>query len=111
MVVIAPRSAKLVESRGARFTLLVGYLFCLLGFVVMLLLWNEGIPYWKVGLGYALLGVGVGFAGTPASHSLTSCVVAIAARHSPGLSAAPRSSTRTPMRSCSAMPCRSTSPT
>jgi len=74
MVVIAPRSAKLVESRGARFTLLVGYLFCLLGFVVMLLLWNEGIPYWKVGLGYALLGVGVGFAGTPASHSLTGSV-------------------------------------
>jgi MFS transporter, DHA2 family, multidrug resistance protein len=74
MVLIAPRSAKLVESRGARFTLLVGYLFCLLGFVVMLLLWNEGIPYWKVGLGYALLGVGVGFAGTPASHSLTGSV-------------------------------------
>ena len=74
MVVIAPRSAKLVESRGARFTLLVGYLFCLLGFVVMLLLWNEGVPYWKVGLGYALLGVGVGFAGTPASHSLTGSV-------------------------------------
>jgi len=74
MVLIAPRSAKLVESRGARFTLLVGYFFCLLGFVVMLLLWNEGIPYWKVGLGYALLGVGVGFAGTPASHSLTGSV-------------------------------------
>jgi EmrB/QacA subfamily drug resistance transporter len=74
MVLIAPRSAKLVESHGARFTLLVGYLFCLLGFVVMLLLWNEGIPYWKVGLGYALLGVGVGFAGTPASHSLTGSV-------------------------------------
>ena len=38
MVAIAPRSAKLVEARGARFTLLVGYLFCLLGFLVMLLL-------------------------------------------------------------------------
>jgi DHA2 family multidrug resistance protein-like MFS transporter len=74
MVAIAPRSAKLVEARGARFTLLVGYVFCLLGFVVMLLLWKEGIPYWKVGLGYALIGIGVGFAGTPASHSLTSSV-------------------------------------
>jgi EmrB/QacA subfamily drug resistance transporter len=74
MVLIAPRSAKLVEARGARFTLLVGYVFCLLGFVVMLLLWDEGIPYWEVGLGYALLGVGVGFAGTPASHSLTGSV-------------------------------------
>ncbi len=74
MVLIAPRSAKLVEARGARFTLLIGYVFCLLGFVVMLLLWDEGIPYWEVGLGYALLGVGVGFAGTPASHSLTGSV-------------------------------------
>jgi EmrB/QacA subfamily drug resistance transporter len=74
MVAIAPRSAKLVEARGARFTLLVGYLFCLLGFLVMLLLWKEGVTYWKVGLGYALIGIGVGFAGTPASHSLTGSV-------------------------------------
>jgi DHA2 family multidrug resistance protein-like MFS transporter len=74
MVVVAPRSAKLVETRGARFTLLLGYAFCLLGFLVMLLLWKQGIAYWKVGLGYALIGVGVGFAGTPASHSLTGSV-------------------------------------
>ena len=74
MVAIAPRSAKLVEARGARFTLLVGYLFCLLGFLAMLLLWKENISYWKVGLGYALIGIGVGFACTPASHSLTSSV-------------------------------------
>ena len=74
LVVIAPRSAKLVEARGSRFTLLTGYVFCLLGFVVMLLLWNDNIAYWKVGLGYALVGAGVGFAGTPASHSLTGSV-------------------------------------
>jgi MFS family permease len=74
MVIVAPRSAKLVESKGARFTLLVGYLFCLLGFLTMLLLWDEGIPYWQVGLAYAFVGVGVGFAGTPASHSLTGSV-------------------------------------
>jgi hypothetical protein len=74
MVLAAPRSAKLVEARGARFTLLLGYVFCLLGFVVMLLLWNEGISYWAVGLGYAAVGAGVGFAGTPASHSLTGSV-------------------------------------
>jgi len=74
MVVVAPRSAKLVDARGARFTLLLGYAFCLLGFLVMLLLWKQGISYWKVGLGYALIGVGVGFAGTPASHSLTGSV-------------------------------------
>jgi MFS transporter, DHA2 family, multidrug resistance protein len=74
MVIVAPRSAKLVETRGARFTLLIGYVFCVLGFLAMLLLWKEGIAYWKVGLGYALIGIGVGFAGTPASHSLTGSV-------------------------------------
>jgi EmrB/QacA subfamily drug resistance transporter len=74
MVIVAPRSAKLVESRGARFTLLVGYVFCLLGFLTMLLLWKDNIEYWKVGLGYAFIGIGVGFAGTPASHSLTGSV-------------------------------------
>jgi EmrB/QacA subfamily drug resistance transporter len=74
MVVVAPRSAKLIEARGARFTLLLGYVFCLLGFLAMLLLWKQGISYWKVGLGYALIGIGVGFAGTPASHSLTGSV-------------------------------------
>jgi EmrB/QacA subfamily drug resistance transporter len=74
MVVVAPRSAKLVEVRGARFTLLSGYVFCLLGFLTMLLLWKEGIAYWKVALGYALIGIGVGLAGTPASHSLTGSV-------------------------------------
>lgn len=74
MVAIAPRSAKLVEARGARFTLLVGYFFCILGFLTMLLLWKEGIEYWKVGLAYAFMGAGVGFAGTPASHSLTGSV-------------------------------------
>ncbi len=74
MVAIAPRSAKLVDARGARFTLLVGYACCLLGFVVMLAMWQQGMPYWQVGLAYAFIGAGVGFAGTPASHSLTSSV-------------------------------------
>ncbi len=74
MVLIAPRSARLVEASGARFTLLIGYVCCLLGFVWMLLLWNEGIPYWEVAIAYSLIGAGVGFAGTPASHSLTGSV-------------------------------------
>jgi DHA2 family multidrug resistance protein-like MFS transporter len=74
MVLVAPRSAKLVEARGARFTLLTGYVFVLLGFLTMLLMWNEGISYWPVGLAYAFVGIGVGFAGTPASHSLTGSV-------------------------------------
>jgi MFS family permease len=74
MVLVAPQSAKLVDARGSRFTLLTGYLFCLLGFLTMLLLWREGSAYWQVGLGYAFVGIGVGFAGTPASHSLTGSV-------------------------------------
>jgi len=74
MVLVAPRSAKLVEARGARFTLLFGYVFVLLGFVTMLLLWKENISYWKVALGYSFVGIGVGLAGTPASHSLTGSV-------------------------------------
>ena len=74
LVIVAPFSARLVRSHGSRFTLLVGYLFCLLGFLTMLLLWHEGIPYWQVGLAYGLVGIGVGFAGTPASNSLTGSV-------------------------------------
>jgi DHA2 family multidrug resistance protein-like MFS transporter len=74
MVLVAPRSAQLVEARGARFTLLIGYIFVLLGFLTMLVLWDEGISYWAVGLAYAFVGIGVGFAGTPASHSLTGSV-------------------------------------
>jgi MFS transporter, DHA2 family, multidrug resistance protein len=74
MVLIAPRSAKLVSSHGSRLTLLVGYALCLLGFLTMLVLWKENISYWRVGLAYALIGAGVGFAGTPASHALTGSV-------------------------------------
>jgi MFS transporter, DHA2 family, multidrug resistance protein len=74
MILVAPRSAKLVEERGARFVLLAGYTFVLLGFLTMLLLWKEGIPYWMVGLGYAFVGAGVGLGGTPASRSLTNSV-------------------------------------
>lgn len=74
MVLVAPRSAKLVEAHGARATLLAGYAFCLLGFVAMLTLWTEDAQYWRVALGYGLVGIGVGLAGTPASHSLTGSV-------------------------------------
>ena len=84
MVLVAPRSAKIVDARGARFTLLAGYAFCLLGFLTMLLLWKEDIAYWKVGLGYAFMGIGVGLAGTPASHSLTGSVPVTARRHGLG---------------------------
>jgi MFS transporter, DHA2 family, multidrug resistance protein len=74
MVVVAPRSAKLVEARGARFTLLAGYVFLLSAFLWMLLVWNEGSGYWEVAAAYVFIGAGVGLAGTPASHSLTGSV-------------------------------------
>jgi MFS transporter, DHA2 family, multidrug resistance protein len=74
MVLVAPRSAKLVEVRGARFTLLCGYVFLLIAFATMLLVWKEGSSYWEIAIAYAFIGIGVGFAGTPASHSLTSSV-------------------------------------
>ncbi len=74
MVLAAPVSARMVRVRGGRDTLLAGYVSCLLGFLTMLWLWDEGISYLPVGLAYAFVGVGVGLAGTPASHSLTGSV-------------------------------------
>ena len=74
MVVVAPRSAKLVEERGSRFTLLSGYVFLIAAFLWMLLIWDEGAPYWQIALAYVFIGAGVGLAGTPASHSLTGSV-------------------------------------
>ncbi len=74
MVIVAPRSARLVESHGARLVLLIGFAFCFLAFLEMWLFWEEGVDYWVVGIGYLLVGIGVGFAGTPASRSLTGSV-------------------------------------
>ena len=74
MILIAPRSAKLVIAYGSRFTLLLGYLFCFLAFLTMLLLWSEGAATWHVLLGFSFMGIGVALAGTPASHSLTGSV-------------------------------------
>jgi MFS family permease len=74
MVLAAPRSARLVDTRGSRRTLLAGFLVCLAGFLVMLVLWDDAVGYWAVALGYLLVGVGVGLAGTPASRALTGSV-------------------------------------
>ena len=61
MVLVAPRSAKLVEARGARFTLLARLRLpacsassrcCCSG--------TRAAPYWQVGLAYAFIGIGVG---------------------------------------------------
>ena len=76
MVLAAPRSAKLDrDATGARFTLLVGYVFCLLGFLTMLA--AVGRRQLVLG-GRARLRIhrlsASGFAGTPASHSLTGSV-------------------------------------
>ena len=74
MVLVAPRSAKLVGSHGSRATLLAGQFFILLSFVGMFLLWHEDIPYWQVAIPLCFLGIGVGLAGTPSSNSLTGSV-------------------------------------
>lgn len=71
MALVAPRSAKLVGSRGSRWVLLLGYAFCAAGFASMLVLWTTGAEYWHIGLSFLLMGTGVGLAGTPASHALT----------------------------------------
>ncbi|MCB0171110.1 MAG: MFS transporter, partial [Anaerolineae bacterium] len=74
MVLVAPRSAKLVEERGSRFTLLLSFISVLIAFVLMWLWWNEGISYWLIGLAYVFLGAGVGLGGTPSSNSLAASV-------------------------------------
>ena len=74
--VVAPRSAKLVEARGARFTLLCGYVVpACSAFLTMLLLWNEGIVVLADrGSRTSSSASASGLAGTPASHSLTGSV-------------------------------------
>lgn len=74
MILAAPRSAKLVQSHGSRVTLLSGFFFCTIGFLVMLLFWEENSSYFVVLLGYLPVGIGVGLAGTPSSNSLTGSV-------------------------------------
>ncbi len=74
MVLVAPRSAKIIESRGTRVCVQIGQVIILIGFVAMLVLWKENIPYWKIAIAYALVGVGVGLAGPPTSNTLTRSV-------------------------------------
>ena len=74
MLAVAGLSAKLVESRGSRFTLLSGFLFIMISFTLMLVVWTETTSIPVVVFTYLMAGIGVGLAGTPASHSLTSSV-------------------------------------
>lgn len=74
MVLVAPRSARLVQERGSRATLLLGQSILGLAFIAMFFLWGEGTPYWIVAIPLGLMGIGVGLAGTPSSNSLTGSV-------------------------------------
>ncbi len=74
MILVAPRSARMVASHGSRVVLLIGFVFCLLAFLEMFIFWDEDASYLPIGIGYLLVGIGVGFAGTPASRSLTGSV-------------------------------------
>ena len=74
MVLVAPRSAQLVQQLGSRATLLIGQFILALAFVGMFVLWGDGTPYWLVAVPLALMGIGVGLAGTPSSNSLTGSV-------------------------------------
>jgi len=74
MILSAPISAILVEKIGSRATLLRGYVFIFLGFLTMLLLWQENATFWVVAIAYVFVGIGIGLSGTPASRSLTGSV-------------------------------------
>jgi hypothetical protein len=74
MVLVAPRSAKIIEAYGTRVSVLIGQAFVFAAFLWMLIFWKSGIPYWKVGVGYGLMGIGVGLAGPPTSNALTASV-------------------------------------
>jgi EmrB/QacA subfamily drug resistance transporter len=74
MVLVAPRSAKLVQTNGSRRTLLMGQAAIFLAFLGMFLLWKEDTSYWVVMIPLIFLGIGVGLAGTPSSNSLTGSV-------------------------------------
>lgn len=74
MVVTAPISSRMIARIGSRWTLLIGFALCTLGFVSMYALWTTSTPIAFVVVSYAFIGAGVGIAGTPASHSLTASV-------------------------------------
>lgn len=72
LIVSAPISAKLIIAKGSRDVLTWGMLVVALGFIVMIVGWNQNTELWVVLLAYAILGIGVGLSSTPASRSLMS---------------------------------------
>ena len=109
MVLVAPRSAKLVEATGARFTLLLGYVF------VLARLRHDARASGRTAraTGRSASATpssasGSGFAGTPASHSLTGVG---AGRAGPAWPRAPPTSSATSVgRSCSRSSARCSPP-
>lgn len=74
MILAAPVSARLIHRVGSKSTLLLGYGFLLVAFLVMLGLWTVRASYLPVAVAIVLMGIGVGLCGTPASRSLTGSV-------------------------------------
>lgn len=74
MMGCAPASARMLNARGGRDTMVLGFVLVFAGFVVMLVSWTLTNSYLPVGLAYVLVGSGAAFALTPASRSLTTSV-------------------------------------
>ena len=74
MVLVAPRSAKLVEAAAPASRCCAAMCSSSWPSSRCCVLWKEGSSYWEIALAYIFMGMGVGFAGTPASHSLTGSV-------------------------------------
>ncbi|MGX5682458.1 MFS transporter [Schumannella luteola] len=70
LLLMAPVSARLVDARGTRATMLVGYAFVFASFLTMLA-WREGTSYVLVGAGFLALGAGAALVLTASSRSLT----------------------------------------
>ena len=74
MILVAPRSARLVHEIGSRATLLIGQSLLALSFVGMFFLWGDDTSYVVLAIPLLFMGVGIGLAQTPSANSLTASV-------------------------------------
>ena len=74
VVAMAPVSARLVDGRGTRVTMVAGYLFLAGGFLAMFALWDGTTLYPVIGITFALVGTGVGLGAPPTYRALTATV-------------------------------------